>query len=202
MSGSNMFVLASNNSGKLREFRTLLEGSGWELITAADCGVSLDVEETGNSYAENAELKAQAFAVATGMAALADDSGIEVDALSGAPGLYSARYGGPGLSDTRRTALLLESLAGVPDGMRSARFRCVLCLRAADGRVWYTEGVCEGVIARAPRGENGFGYDPVFELPRLGRTMAELTEVEKNQLSHRALACGALRPILEGLAKR
>jgi XTP/dITP diphosphohydrolase len=197
---TGQLLLASNNPGKVREFRVLLDGCGWEILAPADLGLALDVEETGTSYAANARLKAQAFAAASGCFVLADDSGLEVDALDGAPGVYSARYGGAGLSDADRVQQLLAALAAVPLAPRTARFRAVLVLRAPDGRSWQTEGVCEGEIAPLPRGDRGFGYDPIFLLPALGRTMAELSAAEKNQLSHRARAARAVLPILHSLA--
>lgn len=193
-------LLASNNQGKLREFRELLAGCGWQVLAPADLALVLEVEETGDSYAANAALKAAAFAAASGRFALADDSGLEVDALGGVPGIHSARYGGAGLSDAGRVDRLLAALAPVPDGERTARFRAVLVLQAPDGRTWQTEGVCEGEITWAPRGDDGFGYDPIFLLPNRRCTMAELHADEKNQLSHRARATAALRPILEQIA--
>ena len=193
-------LLASNNPGKLREFRALLAGAGWEILSPADLELSLTVEETGATYAENAELKAAAFGGASGHFVLADDSGLEVDALAGAPGIYSARYGGAGLADADRVAALLAALASVADGERTARFRAALVLQAPDGRIWQADGVCEGEITRAPRGDGGFGYDPIFCLADLGKTMAELTGDEKNRLSHRARAAAAMLPVLAGLA--
>jgi XTP/dITP diphosphohydrolase len=191
-------VIASSNRGKLQEFQVLLENTCLEPISSEELGVALDVEEAGSSYRENALLKARAYAAAVGMSALADDSGIEVDALNGAPGLYSARYGGPGLTDAQRVTLVLERLRGREAAARTARFRCALVLCAPDGRYIEGEGVCEGIIADAPRGSHGFGYDPIFLLPGLSRTMAELSEAEKNGLSHRAMA---VRSLLEKLGR-
>ena len=149
-----------------------------------------------SSYHENALLKAQAFCQASGLLTLADDSGLEVDALDGAPGIYSARFGGPGLDDVGRYRLLLLKLEGVPDAQRTARFRCVIAVVWPDGREETVAGVCEGRIIHAPRGENGFGYDPVFFVNEQGHTMAELPAEIKNRISHRARATLAARDIL------
>ena len=156
-------------------------------------------DETGQTYHDNARLKARAAGALTGMLALADDSGIEVDALGGAPGVHSARFGGPGLDDAGRTALLLERLRGVPPTARTARYRCVIALVWPDGRERTVEGTAEGVITLAPRGAGGFGYDPVFEDPALGRTFAELTPEEKAAVSHRGRAVRAAAALLRGL---
>lgn len=185
-------VIASGNAGKLREFAELLQGSDLDPVAPSDVGVALEVPESGTSYMENALIKARAYASATGLPALADDSGLEVEALCGAPGLYSARYGGPGLADDDRTARVLEHLGGVPEGDRTARYYCGLVLVMPDGRRWQAAGICDGVITPAPAGLGGFGYDPIFALPELGRTMAELSSAEKNRWSHRARAVHAL----------
>ena len=192
-------VLASNNPGKARELRQLLAPAGWEALTPGEAGIGpVDVVECGRSYLENATLKAVACAAAARMPALADDSGLEVDALGGRPGLFSARYGGPRVSDdARRYELLLEELRGVPPGRRAARFRAVIVLALPGGRTFAREGVVEGRIALEGRGEGGFGYDPVFELPD-GRTMAEAGEA-KGELSHRALAVRAMITVLRSL---
>lgn len=181
-------LLATNNPGKVREFRRLLAGSGFEVVTPQEAGVSLEVEETGSSYAENASLKAKAFAQAGGCLALADDSGIEVDAFAGGPGMYSARYGGPGLDDPGRTALLLKELGETPVDQRGARYRAVVAVAwpgAQDPKLF--EGVQEGSIGFVPRGERGFGYDPVF-LVDGDRVQAEISDEEKDQISHRGKA--------------
>lgn len=183
-------LLATNNPGKVREFRRLLAGAPYEVVTPAEAGISLDVEETGSSYAENASLKATAFARAGECLALADDSGIEVDALDGGPGMYSARFGGPGLDDRGRTALLLEKLRDVPEPGRGARYRAVVALAWPGGNVQLFEGVQEGAIGRAPRGERGFGYDPVFVIAD-GRVQAEISDEEKDAISHRGKAVRA-----------
>lgn len=191
--GGRRIVLATNNPGKVREFRRLIEPAGYEVLTPGELGVAFEVEEDGTSYAANAVKKARACAEATGMLALADDSGIEVDALDGGPGMYSARFGGPGLDDAGRTALLLARLEGVPEGQRTARYRAVVALAwpAREGREPVTfEGVEEGRIGFAPRGTRGFGYDPVFVVDD-GRTQAELRDEEKDAISHRGRAVRA-----------
>ena len=190
-------MLATGNPGKVVELRDLLafhlDLGGVSLLTPRDWPAPLpDVAETGTTFAENARLKAEALASATGFPTLADDSGLCVDALDGAPGLYSARWAGEGASDADRNAKLLLALADVPPERRTARFVCTAAL-AIPGRETVTaEGVCEGIILDAPQGANGFGYDPLFLLPNLGRTMAELTAEEKNRLSHRAQAVSRL----------
>ena len=194
-------LLATNNPGKAAEYRALLQGCGWELATPRDLGLHLEVEEAGGDYAENARIKAEAFAKASGLLALADDSGIEVDALGGAPGPLSARFGGDDISDAQRVALLLERLKGVPPERRSARFRCLIAVAWPEGKVSFFEGQCEGRIAEEPRGEGGFGYDPVFLLPERGLTIAELPPEEKNAVSHRGRAARQARALLEGLIR-
>lgn len=183
-------VLATGNPGKVREFRRLLDGSGYRVLTPAEAGVAVDVVEDGATYAANAAKKARAVARAAGTLALADDSGIEVDALGGRPGMYSARYGTPDLDDDGRTALLLRELAGTPPARRTARYRAVVALAWPDGRTELFEGTMEGQIAEQPRGERGFGYDPVF-LVADGRTAAELDDAEKDAISHRGQAVRA-----------
>lgn len=190
-------VLATHNHGKRREWQALLEGLPVTLVLPDELGLSEPVEETGRTYLENALLKARTLAAASALPALADDSGLEVEALEGAPGLHSARYilGG----DEVRYRALLRALEGVPPERRGARFRCVAALVLPDGREFHTEGVCEGVIQTAPSGEGGFGYDPVFFLPEQGCTMAELSFEAKNRISHRARAAQAMRRVLEQL---
>jgi XTP/dITP diphosphohydrolase len=182
----------------VREFRRLLDGCGFEIVTPADIGLALDVHESGASYADNAALKATAFAEAAGCAALADDSGIEVDALGGGPGMFSARYGGPGLDDVQRTALLLTELNGIPDARRTARYRAVVAVAFPGDGVRTFEGAQEGHIGHAPRGEGGFGYDPVFMVDDR-RAQAEISAAEKDRISHRGqavrLACEYLRTL-------
>ena len=192
-------LVATNNKGKLREYRQLLGDLPLELTSPQEEGIELEVEETGGSYRENAILKATAYARASGLLTIADDSGLEVDALNGEPGIFSARYGNlPG--DEERYRLLLRRLEGIPWPKRTARFRCVIALAWPGGETRTFEGVCEGVIAFEPVGKHGFGYDPVFYLPELGRTMAQLTPEEKNRISHRARAAAQLKRFLTSLA--
>jgi XTP/dITP diphosphohydrolase len=191
--GAPKLIIATNNKDKVEEFRDLLQGCGWQVIAPAEAGVDLDVEESGQSYAENAGLKAQAFRSASGLAALADDSGLEVDALNGEPGPLHHVRGWDGANQDERIAVLLAAMKAVPAGSRSARFRAVLVVALPDGRLLQEEGTCEGVIAQAPMGTGGFGYDPVFVLPQQGRTMAELSGAEKNRVSHRAVAASRMR---------
>jgi XTP/dITP diphosphohydrolase len=192
-------LLATNNPGKVREFRRLLANVPFVLVTPAEAGINLDVDETGDTYAENASLKARAFAAAGNCLALADDSGIEVDALDGAPGVHSARYGGPGLDDRGRVELLLKELDRVPGPGRTARFRALVVVAGPGSEEHCFEGVFEGSIAFEPRGEGGFGYDPVFLLSD-GRTSAELSADEKDRLSHRGIAVRKAAAYLESLA--
>ena len=191
-------LIASNNSHKVEEFRRLLEGLPIHLVTPRDAGLTLDVEETGETFEENARLKAHAFAHASGLPALADDSGIEVDALDGRPGVRSARYGGPGLDDPARTQLLLREMADVPDGKRTCRYRVVVVLAQPDGTERVAEGACKGVVARTAAGSNGFGYDPIFHVPEFGRTIAQLSPEQKDAISHRGKAARAIARILGG----
>ncbi|MXY88869.1 MAG: RdgB/HAM1 family non-canonical purine NTP pyrophosphatase [Dehalococcoidia bacterium] len=183
-------LLATNNPGKVREMRRLLAGEPFEVVTPGDLGIDLDVVEDGNGYAENATLKARAFAEAGRCLALADDSGIEVDALDGRPGPLSARFGGPGLDDAGRTQLMLRELRDVPDGERGARYRAVVAVAGPGEHVEQFEGTWEGSIGREPRGENGFGYDPIFRTGD-GRSGAELSAAEKDAVSHRGQAVRA-----------
>jgi len=186
-------LVATNNPGKVREFEELLAGLPFEVTFPAREGIALEVEESGATFEDNARLKALAYARASGLPTLADDSGLEVDALGGAPGVWSARYAGPGAGDADRYQKLLNALAGVPDGRRTARFRCVVALAWPDGAIRTAEGRCEGQIGWAPRGEHGFGYDPVFIVDGLGgQTMAELPPEIKNRISHRARAVQAM----------
>ncbi|MGC9398938.1 MAG: RdgB/HAM1 family non-canonical purine NTP pyrophosphatase [Anaerolineae bacterium] len=192
--------LGTHNAGKRREWQALLEGLDVQLLLPEDVGLTLNVPETGRTYTENALLKARTYAEASGWPTLADDSGLEVDALDGAPGIRSARYTLG--SDRVRYCALLRALQGVPPPERTARFRCVAALVLPDGREFTTEGVCEGVIAMQPAGGGGFGYDPVFRLPSHSCTMAQLPAEVKNRVSHRARAAQALRPILENVIQK
>lgn len=190
-------LLASNNRGKLAEFQALM--AGFDLVLPAQIGLQLDVLEDGQTYAQNAERKARAFCQASGLLTLADDSGLEVDALGGAPGLHSARFSPlPSASDADRRALLRHKLAPFPRPW-SAHFHCTVAVAAPTGQLFFTEGNCPGEIIPDERGNNGFGYDPIFLLTAPGKTMAELSMDEKNQLSHRALAVKAALPILRKL---
>ena len=193
-----ILVLATLNPAKGRELVALLGSVPFEIRMLADISGARLPEETGATYAENALVKARVAAELTGALALGDDSGLEVDALDGAPGLYTARFGGPGLDDRGRWALLLERLRGVPAPRRIARFRCVIALAGGGRPEKVVEGVADGMIAEAPRGGQGFGYDPVFFYPPLGRTFAELTDEEKARVSHRGLALAAARRLLSG----
>ncbi|OOG25982.1 non-canonical purine NTP pyrophosphatase, RdgB/HAM1 family [Thioalkalivibrio denitrificans] len=182
-------VLATGNPGKVRELSRLLEGSGIQVLPQSDFGVP-DAEETGLTFVENAILKARNAAAHTGLPAMADDSGIEVDALNGAPGIYSARYAGPAGDDEANNRKLLEALRDVPDDQRTARFHCVIAYlrHAEDPAPIITEGTLEGRVTHAPRGRGGFGYDVIFELPDRGLTTAEIDPTEKNRISHRGQA--------------
>ena len=181
-------VIATNNSHKVRELRRLLAGAGCELVTPAELGLRLDVVEHGASFRENATLKAAAYAEASGLPTLADDSGIEVQALNGGPGVHSARFGGPGLDDRDRMLLLLDRLRGVVWDQRQCRYVCMVVLAWPDGRQEAFEGLCDGTVALGPSGANGFGYDPVFYLPDVGKTVAQLSDHEKDAVSHRGHA--------------
>lgn len=186
-------VLASNNPGKIREIQTLLDGLGLEILPQS-AFTPVEAEETGLTFLANALIKARHAAKASGLPAIADDSGLEVDALGGAPGVFSARYAGPGASDEANNAKLLRELAGVEEASRSARFRCVMVFvrDADDPAPLVGEGVWEGRILEAPRGGNGFGYDPLFFVPGEGCASAELPPAVKNRLSHRGKALRAL----------
>ena len=182
-------VLASKNKHKLVEISKITEKFGFELVLQSELGVDIDVEETGTTFEENSLLKAEAVMRATGLPALADDSGIAVNALNGEPGIYSARYGfDESLDDWGRLLLLLKNTEHVPDGQRQAQFVCVISFVTPDGKVIQARGEIHGELTREPAGENGFGYDPIFYYPPLGKTTAELTPDEKNEVSHRANA--------------
>jgi len=189
-------VLATKNAGKAMEIGRMLEGSGVEIISLEGFPEVELPPETGKTMKENALLKARAAAGATGLPALADDSGLEVDFLGGAPGVYSARYSGEKATDEENWKKLLRELEGVPAEKRAARFRCAIALVGFDAEEHLFEGVFEGLIAEAPRGNGGFGYDPVFFVPEAGRTAAELAPDEKNRISHRARAIDVLKAFL------
>ena len=189
-------LLATNNEAKVREYRSLLQKLPFELVTLAELGMTVIVNEVGESLEENARLKATVLAAKSQLLALADDSGLEVDALGGEPGRLSARYAGEKASDRDRINYLLARLKGVPWEKRSARFRCVIAIATPDGKVEFCSGECRGVITFEPTGEQGFGYDPVFYLPELDKTMAELPLEIKNQVSHRGQAARKVRQVL------
>ena len=192
-------VLASKNQKKLAEMNEILSGLGVEVCSEAEAGVDLEVEETGTTFEENSLLKARAVMEASGLPAIADDSGLCVDALGGAPGVYSARYGGEGLDDPGRTRLLLENMRGQTP--RTCRFVSVITCCFPNGDVLSARGECEGTVAYAPVGENGFGYDPVFFVPELKKTFAQLSPQEKNARSHRGRALEAFQVQLEEYLK-
>ena len=192
-------LIATKNAGKAAEFRQLLEGCGWEIVTPDELGLNVQAEETGQTYAENATIKAVEYAQASGLVTLADDSGLEVDALGGRPGVFSARYAGIDRTDQERVQALLQELDGVPDQRRTARFRAVIAIAEPGGGVELVEGALEGRIAHEPRGESGFGYDPIFLLPVRGLTTAELPQDEKNAISHRGAAAREALVVLEKL---
>ena len=189
-------LIATHNHGKVREYRQLLYGLPHQLLSLDNVGIVDDVPETGHTYAENALLKARAYAQQSGLLTLADDSGLEVDALNGAPGVRSARYAGDHANDAGRVQYLLRRLRDVPLAERTARFRCVIALVWPEGREELMEGTCEGIIVEEPRGSQGFGYDPIFLVASDSRTMAELSADEKNRISHRAHAAAKARACL------
>lgn len=191
-------LVASANRGKVSEYNSLLEGLDIELLSVQDAGVSGDVEETGSTYEENARLKAVTCAERSGLLTLADDSGLEVDALDGEPGVRSARYAGEDATDAERVAYLLNKLEGVPHEQRTARFVCVIAIATPAGEVTFCRGQCHGYIATQPRGDRGFGYDPAFLVLELGATMAELPPDVKNRISHRGRAATLAREVLQG----
>jgi len=195
-------LVATHNQGKIREYRELLADLPLEITWLDAEGITVDVNETGSTFEENARLKAESYAAMTGLLTWADDSGLEVDALGGQPGVYSARFGGPGLNDRQRFELLLAELAAVPAKARTARFRCVVALAVPGQLIRFTSGVVEGLIAASPRGEAGFGYDPVFFLPDHDVTMAELAPEAKNRISHRGRAAVAAKDLLHTLLQQ
>ncbi len=194
------FVLASHNQNKLRELREILDALGVEVVLQSELGLDLEPEETGTTFAENALLKARAVMEASALPAIADDSGLCVDALGGAPGVYSARYGGEGLNDRERYELVLQGTAG--QFPRTCRFECAIACCFPGGDVLTAQGVCPGTVAFTPMGEGGFGYDPIFFVPRLKKTFAQLTAEEKNAISHRGQALRQFAARLEEYLKR
>lgn len=195
-------VIATTNPHKVEEFRGLLAGLPFDLVSLTEVGVAADVDETGTTFAANAIIKAVAYADMTGLPALADDSGLEIDALDGAPGLYSARWAGSEVTYAVRNRMIVEKLAGLPAERRGARYRCAIAIAAPAprGLLGVVEGTLEGRIAEEPAGEGGFGYDPIFLVPEDGRTVGLMSAGEKSRISHRARAAQAARPLLERLA--
>jgi len=185
-------LLGTNNFGKVREFLTLASALPYTITIPSDEGIYIHVEEYGKSYHENAYIKAQAFSEASGLTTIADDSGLEVDALGGAPGLKSARYAGLDATDKDRVLYLLDKLKGIGWEKRTARFICAIVLVKPNGEPKYFDGVCEGKITLEPKGEAGFGYDPVFYIPAMGKTIAQLSPDQKNNISHRSIAAKQL----------
>jgi len=190
-------LLATNNRAKVKEYAKLLQGIPYQIVSLEDVNISEQVEETGTSFEENAILKAKRYAELSGLTSMADDSGLEVDALDGEPGVRSARYAGEGASDKKRIDFLLKKVADVPWEKRGARFRCVIAIAYPDGRIQLCKGECNGILTFAPLGDNGFGYDPIFYLPDLHKTMAELSMSDKNAISHRGKATEEARRILQ-----
>lgn len=196
-SDKNRLLVATHNKGKVAEYADILGDLAIDWLTLDEAGILEEVAETGNTFEENANLKASSYARQAGLITLADDSGLEVDALDGTPGVHTARFGGEGLSAADRYRYLLRRLAGVPWEKRSARFHCVIALAGPDGKIIGTaDGICEGWIADEPCGDGGFGYDPIFFLPDRGLTMAQLSAEEKHRISHRGQAVAAIAPLI------
>jgi len=195
-------LLATTNKDKLDEYRVIFRELPFQILALSDIHLDMDVEETGSTFAENAILKAEAYAQAANMLALADDSGLEIDALGGAPGIYSARFAGRETPYAERFRLIFERLRDIPVSERTARFRCAIALAEPAGYTRVVEGTIEGVVADSPRGANGFGYDPIFLVPERGLTTAEMTPEEKNGISHRGRAAEAARVLLENWPSR
>ena len=192
-------LIATRNPGKAREFERLLGEVPLEMTSLDDVGCREEAEETGDTFEENAVIKARFYCERTGLVTLADDSGLEVDALGGEPGVMSARYGGPGYTDEGRVEVLLRNLRDVAWEERTGRFRCVIAIVWPEGDVRTVDGSVEGIIQHEPKGDNGFGYDPVFYLPQLGKTTAELSLKDKNELSHRGKAAKKAAVLLQGI---
>ena len=189
-------ILATNNTNKVREFRAMLAGGDIEVLPLKEAGIDADIEETGNTFEENALIKARAICKMTGKPALADDSGLCVDYLDGAPGVYSSRFMGEDTPYSEKNAAIIEKLSGVDGDERTAAFKCCMALVMPDGREFVTSGEMKGIIADKPAGENGFGYDPIVFLPEYGRTSAQLSPDEKNAISHRGEALRAMVDII------
>jgi XTP/dITP diphosphohydrolase len=189
-------LLGTSNPGKIEEFKNLLKDIPYELRTLNEESCTIDVVEDGKTFMENATLKAMQYAKATKLPCLSDDSGIEVDALNGRPGIYSARYGGPGLNDQARVNLILQEMENIPFEKRQARFKSAIVIAWPDGQILSAESTIEGVINYKPRGKNGFGYDPIFYLPELDKTSAEINSEDKNKISHRGKAIEKIIPLL------
>jgi len=192
-------LLATSNPGKIKEYRFLLDGLGYQITTLTEEGIIKIVTESGSNYEQNARLKAITYAKLSQFIALADDSGLEVDALNGEPGIKSARFAGEAATDAEKVSLLLDKLNGIPWEKRTARFKCVIAIAIPGGRVELCYGECHGMVSFEAKGENGFGYDPIFSLPKIGKTMAELPFEMKNQISHRARASQKARQVLQQL---
>lgn len=193
-------IFATGNKGKIKEIQMILADLGVEVITMKDAGIVIDIEENGKTYEENALIKARAVAQHTNAVVMADDSGLEIDYLNNEPGVYSARYMGEDTSYTIKNANLIERLDGVPDEERTARFVCAIAAVMPDGKEITTRGIIEGRIGYEEKGSNGFGYDPIFYVPRFGKTTAELSEEEKNQVSHRGNALVLMKEELKKYA--
>ena len=196
---SPQLLIATKNLGKVREYRDLLADLPFDILSLADVGIDADVEETGETFGENAILKARTYARLSGLLTGADDSGLAVDALGGWPGVHSARHAGPDASNADRIDILLQRMSDVPPDQRGAAFHCVVAIATPDGRVWTTEGMCPGVIIDEPAGTGGFGYDPVFFVPELGKTFAQLSSEQKNAISHRGIAARKAADLLARL---
>jgi XTP/dITP diphosphohydrolase len=206
MTGKNLqarLLVATNNPGKLEEYQNLLRAMPLEITSLRDEGIEFEPEETGSTFEENAILKANAFSERSGLLTLADDSGLEIDWLGGAPGIHSARYGGTGRGeDVKRYQMVLRQLEAVPWAERRARFCCVVAIATPDGQVETAEGTVKGIIAFEPQGEHGFGYDPIFYIPEFDCTMAQLPPDTKNRISHRARGAQAALPLIQRLVMR
>lgn len=194
----NIIILATNNKSKVKEISEMMSGSDITFESLADAGINVEVEETGTTFEENALLKAREICKLSGKPTISDDSGLEIDALDGAPGIYSSRFMGEDTSYDIKNNALIEKLENVADPDRTARFRCCMALVLPDGREFVTEGAMEGIIAREPKGINGFGYDPILFIPEYNRTSAELSSEEKNNISHRG---EAFRKMIEVIKK-